>query len=570
MVVLCIVSVAALFVVLREQARTAAALSDAEHSAQDAREGFAKAEKHFQQALGAVDQFGIRMADRLTAIPGAEALQRDLLVAALQYYHQFVSEAGDDPGLRHETALAHFKSGAIAAKLGATPDAIGEYRAAIALFFQLAAAEPSNGEVSSQLAVTHNNLGLLLAARGETAEARKQHDAAIDIQQRLLREHPGEVNHIDHLAESQANLGMLLDQLGDSHGAERYLRAAISLLTSIQLPEGDSPSSTRNLAIVYNNLSYVLRDRDRAAADRASREAIDILESVANESAGQAKFQDDLALCYNNMAAFESQNERWDEAIAWHQRAIELQEQMTRKAPSVVRHRSDLAVSLNNLGVAYCRAKRPTDADAAFERARTLLTTLAEDYPDQLAYSSSWAALLNNQAMALAEAGRHDEALKLYPTAIEAQQECWQRLPNAMREPLSKMYYNQGQSLRRTGRLDLAAEAALARREVWQDNGQRLFGVAVELAEIARLRTADASGNGGNETEDLSDEIINTLRAAGDNGWHDQETLAVDERFAFLRENQEFERLVASVNGTSSKNGLSEKQKASNDTRTKN
>ena len=146
----------------------------------------------------------------------------------------------------------------------------------------------------------------------------------------------------------------------------------------------------------------------------------------------------------------------------------------------------------------------------------------------------------------------------------------WQRLPNAMREPLSKMYYNHGQSLRRTGRLDLAAEAALARREVWQDNGQRLFGVAVELAEIARLRTADAAGRVNDKTEELNDEIITTLRAAGDNGWHDQATLVVDERFAFLREDQEFERLVADVDGSSSKNGLSEKQKASNEPRTKN
>jgi tetratricopeptide (TPR) repeat protein len=505
----------------------------------------------------------------LTSIPGAEAAQRDLLVAALKYYHDFVSEAGDDPELRHEIALAHFKTGAIAAKLGATADAIGEYRSALGLFSQLAATGPQDDEVSSQLAVTHNNMALLLAARGETAEARKQHDAAIAIQQRLLREHPGDVTHIDHLAESQANLGMLLDQMGDSQGAERYLRAAVNLLTSIQLSERTAGSSARNLAIVYNNLSYVLRNRDPQAADRASREAIAILESVAKDSHGQAKYQDDLALCYNNMAAFESQNEHWEEAIAWHQRAIGLQEQMTRKSPSVVRHRSDLAVSLNNLGVAYCRAKQPGDADAAFERARTLLSTLAQDYPDQLAYSSSWAALLNNQAMALSEAGRHDEALRLYPTAIAAQRECWQRMPNAMREPLSKMYYNYGQSLRRAGKFDLAADAALARRDVWQGNAQRLFGVAVELADIARHRGSDAS-NDANIVENLNEEIVATLQAACDHGWQDKSLLADDQRFSFLRENEEFERLVAGRDDGAAKNGLSTDKTHSDEARTKN
>jgi tetratricopeptide (TPR) repeat protein len=570
LVVLCIVSVAALLVVLREQSRTAAALTEAERNAQAAREEFARAEKHFQQAWGAVDQFGIRMADRLAAIPGAEDAQRDLLVAALRYYHQFMTEAADDPGLQHEIALAHFKSAAIAAKLGATEDAIGEYRAAIAQFSQLAAAAPNNEDISSQLAVTHNNLGLLLAARGETAEARKQHDAAIDIQQRLVLEHPGDVARVDHLAESQANLGMLLDQLGDSRGAQRYLRASINLLTSIQTPQGGGSTSARNLAIVYNNLSYVLRNRDRAAADRASREAIALLEGFADESTGEAKCQDDLALCYNNMAALASQDERWDEAIDWHQRAIALQEQMARKSPGVVRHRSDLAVSLNNLGVAYCRAKRPANADAVFERARTILADLAHDYPDQLSYSSSWAALLNNQAMALAEANRHADALQLYPQAIEAQRECWQRLPNAMREPLSKMYYNYGQSLRRTGQTGPAIAAALARRELWLGNGKRLFGVAVELSEIARLAAAGGSGSGVDDAPNLSDEIISTLQSAYESGWHEGSTLADDERFAFLREHQDLKRLVAGWNHISATKELSTEETPPDEIRTRN
>jgi serine/threonine protein kinase len=445
MLVLCAVSSTALVMVLREQAKTADALTDA-------RSQFSRAEKNFQLAWGAVDQFGIRMADRLTEIPGAEAAQRDLLVAALHLYHQFVSEAGDDPRLRHETALAHFKSGAIASKLGATADAIAEYRAAEQLLAQLAAVEPNNKEVLSQIAVTNNNLGLLLAARGETDAARKCHESAIVIQQRLLDEHPGDAHFADQAAESHANLGMLLDQLGDAEGAERSLQAAIELLRSIAVSQNRNASFSRNLAIVCNNLSYVLRTRDPAAAERASREAISILEGLTDQSAEHPEFQDDLALCYNNRAALESQNQRWDDAIAWHQRAIELQEQMNRKAPSVVRHRSELAVSLNNLGVVFCRAQRPANADSAFERARSLLTTLVRDYPDQFAYSSSWAALLNNQAIALAEAGRHDDALELYPSAIEAQRKCWQRMPDAMGESLSKMYYNYGQSLRHTGR----------------------------------------------------------------------------------------------------------------------
>jgi serine/threonine protein kinase len=542
MVVLCMVSVAALLLVLREQARTSAALSEAKSSGQAARENFARAEKNFHQAWGAVDKFGIRMADRLTDIPGAEAAQRDLLVAALQYYHQFITEAGDDPQLRREIALAHFKTASIAAKLGATTDAIKEYEKAEALFSQLADANSGERDASAQLAVTYNNLALLASAQGRTDEARTYHDEAIVIQQRLTREYPNDVHLVDQLAESEANRGMLLQQLGEPEKAEQSLRKAIDLLRSIALSHSDDARFARNLAIVYNNLSYVLRSRDPAAADRASREAISILERIYDGSTGPTEFQDDLALCYNNMAALDSQNARWDEAIDWHERAIALQDQMVRKAPGVVRHRSELAMSLNNLGVVYCRSQRPRDADVAFERSRELISTLARDYPEQLEYTSAWAALLNNQAMALAEADRHEDALRLYPAAIDAQRKCWQRMPDSMREPLSKMYYNYGQALQRTGKLTAAYEVALERREVWQGNGQRLFGVAVELADIARLGGTDGSDS---TTQEIQSEIITTLETANRAGWKEQSQLAEDARFAFLRHNERFKQLVS-------------------------
>jgi serine/threonine protein kinase/tetratricopeptide (TPR) repeat protein len=528
---LCVVSTAAFVIVLREQAQTAEALVKAKKSGQAARE--------------AVDHFGIRMADRLTTIPGAETAQRDLLIAALDYYHRFIEQAGDDPQLRQEIALAHFKSGAIAAKLGATTDAIEEYHAAKEILSQLAKADPGAEGVLAQKAVTFNNLGLLLTSRGEAEKAQAYHDAAIDIQQRLLREHPENVNYIDQLAESQANRGMLLEQRGDAQGAERSLRASINLLRSIAKQPERGPKFARNLAIVYNNLSYVLRRRDPAAADKASSQAIAILEAL-NEETGKAEYQDDLALCYNNMAALESQTEKWDDAVAWHERAIALQEQMVRKAPSVVRHRSELAASLNNLGVVHCRSNRLVEADVVFKRARELLGTLTHDYPDQLAYTSAWAALLNNQAMALAEAGFHEEALRWYPTAIEAQRKCWQRFPDAMGEPLSKMYYNYGQSLRQTRQIAAATQAALARRKVWRGNGQRLFGVAVELAEIARTSASELSSD---EKRELHGEVIKTLRLSREAGWHDTTELADDERFSFLRDNQKFEQLIADVNG---------------------
>jgi tetratricopeptide (TPR) repeat protein len=297
-------------------------------------------------------------------------------------------------------------------------------------------------------------------------------------------------------------------------------------------------------------LSYVLRSRDGDAAEQASREAIGILERLATHSAAGGDYRGDLALCYNNLAALESQKEKWDAAIGWQQQAIGLQEQMTRKSPGVVRHRSDLAISMNNLGVAYCRAAKSAEADAAFARARNLFATLADDYPDELAYRSSLAALLNNQALALAEVGRHTDALKIYPDAIDAQRKCHERVRGSevMRDLLSKMYYNFGRSLRAERRLGEAADAALARRQLWQGNGERLLGVAAELADLEAEMQSEPAGNaeiGANRN--VGEDVLITLEQSYKAGWPKNFDLAADERFSSLKKNKRFAAKLAEL-----------------------
>jgi serine/threonine protein kinase len=531
---LSLVSAAGLALLAREQTRTSSALIEAKSS-------FERAERYLQQARDAVDQFGLQTANRLMEIPGAETVRRDVLLNALLYYRQFMAEAGDDPAFRHEMALAHFKSGVIASRLGAATDAIDEYQQARQLLVELAAGEGAL-EPRSQLAVTHNNLALLHATRGNVEAARRNYSEAIAIQQRLVEQQPANAVFVGQLAESQANFGMLLDQVGDVRGAEGALRSAVECLRPLAASYASEPKYARNLAIACNNLSFVLRKSDSGAAEAAAQEAVAILERLVQQYSRQNSYLDDLALCYNNLAALASHGQRLAEAIDFYQRAILLQEKLTRTAPAVVRHRGDLAASLNNLGVAYCRASQPTEADRTFSRARELLTALADDYSQEFTYRSSIAALLNNQALALADAQRLEKALELYPVAIEAQRQCCDQSPQSLppRDMLSKMYYNYRQALQTSGRFKEAAQAALDRRELWRGNASRLLGVAAELADIGHAEPSIQ--------RDLNDEVLATLREVQRAGWPAETDLATDERFIYLHDDESFRVLVAELN----------------------
>jgi hypothetical protein len=123
-----------------------------------------------------------------------------------------------------------------------------------------------------------------------------------------------------------------------------------------------------------------------------------------------------------------------------------------------------------------------------------------------------------------------------------------------MCDVLSKMYYNYGQSLRAAGRLDDAAQVALARRDIWKGNAQRLLGVAVELAQLdvdSRTLTGEASEDITKRS--LADEVVATLRQVHDSGWPAKLDLATDARFAHLHDDEKFSDLLAELGREQSK-----------------
>jgi serine/threonine protein kinase/tetratricopeptide (TPR) repeat protein len=520
-ILLSMVSSVGMVLLAREQSRTKAAFAESEKNRNLANESFARAEDSFQKARAMLDRLGVQMADRLVDVPGSEPVRQQLLADTLRFYRQFIAQAAGDPKLEHELALAYFKSGVIEAKLGNTTQAVNEYQSAQSLLEGLSASAPANVQLLSQLALAHNNLAILAAARRDSDEARSRYELARDIQRRLVDEHPHDHDYAAQLADTQSNLGLLLDSMGDTALAEVCLDDALRLLRPLVSIADADPRYTRNLSIAANNLSYVVAKRDPAAAERTMREAVDTLERLSTTANG-ARYQGDLALCYNNLAALLSRSGRAADAIGWHQRAVALQEQMVRKAPAVVQHRSDLAVSLNNLGVAYCRAGQVDAAEQPFGRARDLLATLASDYPSELGYESALAGLLNNQALALAGASQHERAIGIYEAAMKAQRRCLQQAPDSelMQEVLSKMVYNQGRSLVALGRWDQAVDAALTRREIWRASGARLFGVAVELADLSQQLAGTAPDN--DELRQRVDaQTVTSLEQAFYNGYHD-------------------------------------------------
>lgn len=529
-------SMVAAIKIAREQQRTAAALAAAE-------DNLKRAEEHFAQARGVVDRFGIQLADQLQETPGTERLRQQLLLETLNYYREFAAHIDGQLDVRDQLAMTHLKTGVVTAKLGANRKALAEYQAAQQLMQQLLDQEPGNDFIRSQLALSRNNVALLHAANGNREVALKEFDLAIDAQQQLITDAPDSIEYTSQLAESHLNVGTLLGQMGKPKQATGAFNAAIRLLTSVQQAAPRNVEHARSLAMTYNNLGHLQRAHDASLAEQSASTAVDLLERVCQTPAATTECLADLAVCYGNLAAIQSSADRAPLAIRSYDRAVDIRESLVRKAPAVVRYRSELAGCLNNLALLHIRAGDASAANEAFVHANHLFAGLIQDYPQQVAYAGGWAALLNNQGLALAAAGRLDEAISAYEQAVGAQERVWKQLANSpvVREALSRIYYNYGRALQQAGRTAEARQQARARRALWIGDGERMFSVAVELAQLAA--SDDAAEDEAAAQSKVADEVIETLAVALQNGYQPQIDLRTDERFELWHDHPRYRAL---------------------------
>jgi serine/threonine protein kinase len=516
--------------------------TELEHALNDAQASRTRAEESDQKARDVVNRFGSGFANELAAFPNAGPLRHQLLSETLDYYRGFIEQSAGDPRLSRELASVCVRAASIAESLGERNEAIDLCRQALVKFDELAKQSPDDLELALERARCLSALGLLLAGGGDVPAALAAYRASISEHQTLVKRRDGGESVTRSLADVHSKFGLLLAQMGRKDESSPVLRSSIGLLSRLAERHPEDRKLRHDLALSYNTLSFVEREVDWARAENSSRRAIALLDALSEENEADDSVQADLALCENNLGAILAHRQAWGEAAASYRRAIALQERLVRRAPAVVSYRRDLAVSWNNLGQtldADSAASNAGKVAEAFAEAERIVAVLVEDFPDELAFRSLYGAVKNNQAMVLEAAGDRQAALAAFEQAIAQQRVAFDRAPKVSdyREHLSKHYYNYGRALRAAGRPDKAAEAALARRELWRGDGRRLGQVTVELAEAAvAVRELTAGDRAG--TDELADALENeveaTLREAAAAGC-DLATLRGQSVFQLLR-----------------------------------
>ena len=507
-----------------------------------------RAEEYYRQAREVVDRFGARLAEQLADVPGAESVRAELLRDTLGYYQAFTEFAATDPTLQADLAYTHFKAGKIHEQIGDAARALAEYEKALTAFERLGGGEGENSDFRAELALCHNDMGLLLGAAGEIDDARAALGEALVIQEQLAADSPGEARFLNDKALTLGNLGMIEHRAGRSEEAEERFLAAAAIQKQLVDQHPEELEYQNALGVTFNNLTIVCARTEPSRAEEVCRKALAIQEGLSEARPKSVKYLGDLAISYSNLGTIEGHRGHVAEAIQAYHQAVEIRRRLLRIAPSVIRFRSDLAVSCNNLGQLYQKLEEHVKALECFDEAIELFGQLVSDYPEQLNHRSCLGGAENNRAVAQRRLGKDKDAEAAFRAAIAHQRYAFQRAPSVVdfRKYLSNHYANLGEMLREQGRFKEAAEMALARKELWSGDPDRLFSVAVELALVA-AGSQGGDGKTGDPQLEWVEAALSTLQEAVHAGFNDAGRMREEAGFEVLQEHPGFTAILSAI-----------------------
>ena len=156
---------------------------------------------------------------------------------------------------------------------------------------------------------------------------------------------------------------------------------------------------------------------------------------------------------------------------------------------------------------------------------------------------------LNNLGITLVQVGQPEGGLELIAEAIAWQKVTFARAPQSprYREGLGVFYTAQAEGLRKLGRLSEAVAVTRKRQELYPDDPQELFRIAVGVSRVLPLVGAGKKKLSPEELavrRGFEDQTLEVLRTAVAKGFRDAKQLRSQVAFALLRQRPEFQELV--------------------------
>lgn len=457
--------------VWREQARTEAALDQAETLG-------ARAQFNYEKARDAVDEM-TRVVEKQLAGPTTLVQTRtELLSKARAYYEEFARTNSNDPQVLAEAAQSYQRVAEIHMKLGQYEQAQQALRSAIGLYETLQVGpggDPNRPAEGGVLGDAYVALSGVLRETGQLEQGESAYRKAIGIYRACLGESPDLPDTTWRLANAYTGLGSMLSTLGRrAEGIDLYGQG-VTLKRRLAEPARGGPQKLNyqtNVAIDLAEMARMMWDAGRRGqAEAAAREAVRRFERIAENWPNKTQQQWEhvrarvtLAKILRGRAQRAEANTQMMEArafqqklladcpddpyhrwlLAWNQQAMcaalrpmgrideaieacqvgnELKRRTVADVPQEPEYQGSLALDLAGLGEMLVSRQRLNEAQKAFAEAKALCERLMVDFPTRAQDQIVYARVCVGLSGILRNLGRLDEADEVLSEGWQVQEQ---------------------------------------------------------------------------------------------------------------------------------------------------
>jgi tetratricopeptide (TPR) repeat protein len=367
-----------------------------------------KAVSSYQRARAVVQRLS-RLGNEIADRPGLDRAQAAVYEEVLQHCLTFLTETGDDPAIRADTARAWRQVGRVRLIFGKTQDAVDAFEHEAALLDDLLREDPDHHEwrryrarneiwrghslrqnnqpapaalayrngiqLLAQLAIdappndlwllvaanAWTNLGSMLAADGSLAAADDALDHALAIQNRFVEKFKDDRSFLYDYALTLGDRALVRNRQGRYAEAEESIQQSIDVCQSLLQKCPNDPNGASYLARVRRSLAEILQSSGRLAeAETSCRDGRDSLLKLTADYPGVFDYRSALAASYNQFGQILEMQYRLDEAVVSLQQAITVQKRLSIDFPN----RKDVREFLGGLHCHLARVHARLDQTA--------------------------------------------------------------------------------------------------------------------------------------------------------------------------------------------------------------
>ena len=327
-----------------------------------------RAEQRFNDVRKLANAYLFEFHDAIENLPGSTPARALLVKRALEYLDSLAREAGDDVSLQREVVMAYLKVGNVQgnpqnANLGDSAGALASYRKARAIAEKWSATP--GAPTRRPLALVYEKSADVLGEMNRIDEAVESARKSLAIFKELAEAQPADPAAQISVAISHLKVGDIVGNpkfvnAGQREEALQYYRTAQGILERLHAADPANARARRFLGMIHERIGTVLEAlHDLAAARTAYERSAEIRVPMAAEFPNDTSIVRDGAIAYEKLGDATAATGDFDAALENRRRALEMFRSLLQADPQNVHAQQSLAVSHIHLGDLFGSPEAP-------------------------------------------------------------------------------------------------------------------------------------------------------------------------------------------------------------------